>query len=117
MLRTLFLKFTGSAESIFIFEQIGVEPWGRFATGATEFIATILLLIPKTTWMGAFLGASVTLGAIFSHLTLLGIEVQDDGGVLFMLAIVVFGCCISLLWLNKEEIPIIRSSSIPQEPL
>lgn len=107
MLQTLFFKFTGSPESIYIFETVGMEPFGRYLSGVAELISSVLLLIPRTTWLGAILGIGVMLGAITSHLTVLGIEVLGDGGTLFVMAIVVFLSCAILLFLHKEEIPII----------
>ncbi len=107
MLQTLYFKFTGAPESIYIFEKIGLEPFGRYASGVAELVASILLLIPRTTWLGAFIGLGVIAGAIMSHLTVLGIVVQDDGGLLFALAVVVFICCGVLLFLNRKDIPVI----------
>lgn len=101
-LQTLFFKFTGAPESIYIFETMGIEPWGRYASGVAELIAAVLLLIPKTTKWGALLGLGVIVGAIFSHLTKLGIEVQGDGGLLFGLAVAVFIGCLLLLILGRK---------------
>ncbi len=107
MLQTLFFKFTSAPESIYIFETVGLEPFGRYASGVAELIASILLLMPRTTWLGAFIGLGVISGAIMSHLTVLGIEVMGDGGTLFTLAIVVFASCAILLFLHRKDIPII----------
>ncbi|MCF8238937.1 MAG: DoxX family protein [Saprospiraceae bacterium] len=97
LLQTLFFKFTGSPESIYIFETLGVEPVGRYIAGIAELVSAILLLIPRTVALGAFGGVMVMAGAIFSHLGPLGIEVQGDGGLLFILACTVMGCCVVLL--------------------
>ncbi len=107
-LQTLFFKFTGAPESVYIFETLGLEPVGRIGSGIAELIAAVLLIIPRTTWMGALLGLGVISGAIFSHLTKLGIEVQGDGGLLFGLAVVVFVSCSILVWKNRAEIPILN---------
>lgn len=107
LLQTLFFKFTGAPESIYIFETVGLEPFGRYASGITELFATIILLIPRLNWLGAILSLGVMSGAILSHLTVLGIEVKGDGGLLFALAIVVFICSAILLYFNKEDIPVI----------
>lgn len=104
MLQTLYFKFTAQPESVYIFSTLGMEPWGRLGAGATELVASILLLIPATTWMGTLAGAGVMAGAIGSHLTLLGIEVQGDGGQLFLLAVIVFLSCGILLYLHRTEI-------------
>ena len=86
--QTLFFKFTGAPESVYIFQQLGVEPWGRYATAVFELITVVLLLIPATAGFGGLLAIALMLGAIGSHLTRLGIDVQGDGGLLFGMAIV-----------------------------
>src|SRR6476646_9975465 len=90
LFQTLFFKFTGAEESKYIFSRLGMEPWGRIGSGVVELIAVILLLYPKTTTLGAILSVGVISGAIYSHLTKLGIVVKDDGGLLFALALICF---------------------------
>ena len=97
LLQTLFFKFSASPESVYIFTKVGMEPWGRIGSGIAELIAAILILIPRTTWLGALLAMGVMSGAIFFHLTILGIEVQGDGGLLFIYALIVFVTAASLL--------------------
>ena len=89
MLQTLYFKFTASAESVYIFQTVRMEPWGRIGVGVMELIAAVLLLINRTAWIGALLGVGLMAGAIMMHLTILGVEVQGDGGYLFILAIIV----------------------------
>ncbi|KOF02816.1 DoxX family protein [Roseivirga seohaensis subsp. aquiponti] len=103
MLQTLFFKFSGAEESIYIFKQVGMEPWGRYLTGFVELIAGVFLLTNRYE-LGALLGLGTISGAIFFHLTKLGVEVQGDGGYLFMLAIVVFVSCTTILLVNFSEI-------------
>jgi uncharacterized membrane protein YphA (DoxX/SURF4 family) len=107
LLQTLFFKFTAAPESVYIFTKVGLEPWGRIASGIAELVAAILILIPATTWLGAALALAVMVGAIFSHLTLLGIVVMNDGGLLFGLALAVAGCSIVLLFFQRRRVPII----------
>jgi hypothetical protein len=104
LLQTLFFKFTGAEESRYIFETLGAEPAGRLGTGVAELIAVVLLLIPRTAVCGAALALSIISGAIMSHLTILGIEVKGDGGLLFGLAIVVFACSAAVLAIRRGEI-------------
>src|ERR1700753_3543597 len=92
LLQTLFFKFTGAPESIYIFTRVHMEPWGRYGTGVTELIASILLLLPRWCWAGALLALGVMGGAIMLHLTVLGIVVRNDGGLLFGLALTVAVC-------------------------
>ena len=102
LLQTLFFKFTGAEESVYIFTKLGVEPWGRWASGIIELFVSILLLIPKTAWMGAILGIGVMSGAILSHIFVLGIVVDDDGGLLFALAIATMVCCVASLFVKLK---------------
>lgn len=104
LLQTLFFKFSASPESVYIFTKVGMEPWGRIGSGIAELIAAILILIPRTTWLGALLAMGVMSGAIFFHLTILGIEVQGDGGLLFIYALIVFVTAAILLFMNREKI-------------
>jgi uncharacterized membrane protein YphA (DoxX/SURF4 family) len=107
LLQTLFFKFTGAPESVYIFSTLGADPWGRIGSGIVELIASVLLLIPATTTIGAALAVGVIAGAIVSHLTILGIEVQGDGGLLFALALIVLVASAAILVLRRTEIPII----------
>jgi putative oxidoreductase len=119
LLQTLFFKFTAAPESVYIFTKLGtfihgyvsfapintVEVWGRIGSGIMELIAAVLLLTPRFVWAGAILGMAATGGAIFSHLTFLGIEVLGDNGLLFLLAIVVFVTSSVALYLHRKQIP------------
>ena len=107
LLQTLYFKLTGAPESIYIFERLGVEPWGRYATAVIELVTGIALLVPATAAMGAVLGMGVMAGALFSHLTVLGINVQGDGGSLFALAVLVFVCCALVAWLRRRQLPVV----------
>ncbi|MFN0083650.1 MAG: DoxX family protein [Ferruginibacter sp.] len=103
LLQTLYFKFTGHPESVELFTKLGVEPWGRIGTGVIELIASVLLLIPFTVFMGAFLGIGLMSGAILSHLTVIGVESKGDGGQLFVLAIAVWLCCAIIMVLYKHQ--------------
>lgn len=107
LIQTLFFKFTAAPESVYIFSSIGAEPWGRIASGIAELVAAILILIPSTVWLGALIGLGVISGALITHLTKLGIVVQDDGGLLFILALAVFAGCLYLLYHNRKHIPVV----------
>jgi putative oxidoreductase len=109
LLQTLFFKFTGAKESVYIFSVLGMEPWGRFGTGVAELIASVLLLTPSTAAAGAALSLGVITGAIVSHLTTLGIALPavNDRGELFLLALVVFFCSGAVLVMHRAELPII----------
>jgi uncharacterized membrane protein YphA (DoxX/SURF4 family) len=113
LLQTLYFKFTGAEESKYIFTTLmgaQFEAYGRIGSGIVELIAAVLLLIPATAWLGALLALGTISGAIFSHLTKLGIVVKDDGGLLFGLAIAVFVASAFLLLVHRKELPLVGAS-------
>jgi len=109
LFQTLFFKFTGAKESVYIFSTVGMEPWGRIGSGVVELIASILLVIPATVTVGAIIALVTISGAIFFHLTKLGIALPavNDRGELFTLAVVVFLVSLAILFIRRAEIPII----------
>ena len=115
--QTLFFKFSGAAESKFIFTTLGAEPWGRVATGCAELVAVVLLLAPRTITLGSLLALGLMTGAIGSHLTKLDIVVQNDGGLLFGLALAVFACSAVVLVLRRREIPVLGTFFTPLHEL
>lgn len=115
LLQTLFFKFTGAEESVYIFTVLGAEPWGRIATGLVELAASILLMAPRTVACGALLSLGTMGGAILSHLTKLGIALPrvGDRGELFGLGVTVFVCSAALLWLHRQDLPLLCGLSRP----
>lgn len=104
LIQTLRFKFTAHPDSVYIFSKVGMEPYGRIITGIVELIAGVLILIPKTAWIGASLALGVIGGALLMHLTKLGIEVNNDGGVLFITAVITFLLSGVVLWNNRKDI-------------
>lgn len=104
LLQTLFFKFSAAEESVYIFSTLGMEPWGRIGSGILELIASILILYPRTTFIGAALGAGLMSGAIFFHLTKLGLVVKNDGGQLFIYALLVFVSCVLLAIIHRKKV-------------
>lgn len=104
LLQTLFFKFTAAPESVYIFSELGMEPYGRIGTGILELVIALLLLFRKSSLIGAIVGLGVITGAIFSHIFVLGIEVQHDGGLLFGLAVLVFILCLITIFMQKDKL-------------
>jgi uncharacterized membrane protein YphA (DoxX/SURF4 family) len=113
MLQTLYFKFTGAEESVYIFTRVGMEPWGRIGVGVMELIASILILIPSTIWLGSILALGLMLGAIGMHLTILGIDVQNDGGQLFIYALVVAVSSLYSFWRSRNQFPEFLKDLLP----
>ena len=109
LLQTLYFKFTAHPESVYIFTKVGMEPYGRIGSGIVELIAGLLILIPSTIGIGALISTGVISGAIFMHLTKLGIEVKGDGGQLFYMALVVFVSSLLVAWTYRRQIPLIKN--------
>lgn len=110
LFQTLFFKFTGAEESKYIFTTLmgpAFEAYGRIGSGVVELLAVILLLIPSKAWLGAFIALGTISGAILSHLTMLGIVVKDDGGLLFSLAVTVFLLSAIVLLIHRRELPVL----------
>ena len=113
LLQTLFFKFTGAEESKDIFTTLlgpDLEALGRLGSGVVELIAAILLVLPRTAWLGAFIALGTISGAIMSHLTMLGIVVKDDGGLLFALAVAVFVLSAVVLLIHRRELPVLGAA-------
>lgn len=106
--QTLYFKFSGAEESKFIFSALGMEPWGRYGLAVFESFCVLFLLIPRLVWFGALMGFNLMLGAILSHFVFLGIVVQNDGGFLFFLALVVFSLSTYLLYVERKKIPYVN---------
>jgi hypothetical protein len=109
LLQTLFFKFTAAPESVAIFEQLGLEPYGRIGIGVLELIAAVLLLIPRWSVFGAVLGGLLMGGALMSHVTKLGFS--GEMGSLALLALIVLACCVALLIRQRERIQGLLSKS------
>jgi putative oxidoreductase len=104
LFQTLRFKFTAHPDSVHIFSALGIEPWGRIAVGIMELITVILILLPKTKMVGMVNSLAIISGAIVSHILVLGIDVQNDGGLLFIYAVIIFIATIAYLLLHKEDL-------------
>lgn len=108
LIQTLYFKFTGHPDSMYIFTTLGMEPYGRIGTGIIELLVSIGLFIPRFIGISAAVGMGTLAGAIFLHLTVLGIVVQNDGGSLFALAVLNLFTCAVVLWLYRKETPVLK---------
>jgi uncharacterized membrane protein YphA (DoxX/SURF4 family) len=105
ILQTLRFKFTANPDSVYIFSKVGLEPFGRIFIGILELVAAILILIPKTIWLGALLTFGIISGAVLMHLTILGIQINNDGGLLFFMALIVLILSAIIIWNERKNIP------------
>ena len=105
--QTLFFKFTAAPEAVALFTKLGVEPFGRIGLGVVELIAVILLLVPRTAAIGSAVTLGLMVGAIGSHLTKIGIEVDGDGGALFSMAVIAFIAGLTATWIRRRQLPVL----------
>ena len=104
MAQTLYFKFTGAEESVYIFTTVGMEPWGRIGVGIIELIAAVLLLVNSVAWIGGGIALGLMGGAIMMHIFILGLSVKGDGGQLFLYAVIVTLCSAYVLYVNREKV-------------
>ena len=104
LIQTLYFKFSGHPESVHIFSALGIEPWGRIGLGIIELITALLILFPKTKILGMVASLGIILGAVFSHILVLGLNVSNDGGALFTLALIVLIATTIFLTIHKNEL-------------
>ncbi len=112
--QTLFFKFTGAPEAVELFTQLGVEPFGRIGSGLVELLAVVLLLTPRFASLGALVALGTMGGALFSHLTVLGVVFKDqngvgDGGALFSMALVTTVAALVIGYVRRRELPVVGS--------
>ncbi len=98
-----FAKLYGHAERVAIFEQLGSEPVGRIAAGVIELVLAAGLIFPQGWWFAAMGLVVVMVGAIGSHLTVLGVEVGGDDGKLFLQAVVLLVAGVMLTGLGAAR--------------
>ena len=102
--QSLFFKFSGAQEAVNLFTQLGVEPWGRLSLGVVELLVVVMLLVPRLAALGGVATVGIMLGAMFSHLTVLGIEINGDGGALFAMALIALAAGACVTWIRRSEL-------------
>ena len=113
--QTLFFKFTYAPETQYIFKDMGGRPTATLV-GCVELVCVVLLLIPQVAPVGALLALMTISGAIFSHLTKLGLVIPDpttgkgDGGLLFGLAVTVAVLSSVVLVIRRKQLLSIASA-------
>lgn len=104
LLQTLAFKFTAHPDSVYIFSKVKLEPYGRIIIGILELVAAILILIPKTIGIGALLTFIIISGAVLMHLTILEIPINNDGGLLFLMALIILILSGIITWKYRRKI-------------
>ena len=111
LLQTLFFKFTGAEESIYIFTTVGRRAVGPLRVGRDGADrGGAAARSPARSRSARCSRVGVGVGAVFSHLTLLGIDVKGDGGLLFGLACVVLAGSAIVLAIHRRELPLVGPS-------
>ena len=116
--QTLYFKFSGAPETVAMFEILNAEPFGRYAAGTLELAAVVLLLIPRTSAVGALVSLMAITGAIGAHVTKLGISIDAEaigtpaieplnGPSLFIMALGIFIASSVILFIRRRSLPVI----------
>lgn len=100
------MKFMGDPGSVEIFTRLGMDPGGRYLIAVIELIAAMLLLSSFAA-LGSVVATAVMCGAIIAHVTKLGLVVNNDGGRLIGMLVVVLVCVSYVLVSRRKEIPIV----------
>jgi len=101
-LQTLFFKFTANPESVKLFTMLGAEPYGRLSLGVIELMIAIGILLPGTIVISSIISSIIMLGAIMTHLLIIGINFNNDGGTLFVLALITLIASITIIILKNN---------------
>lgn len=115
LIQSLYFKFTGHPEAMYIFSTLNAEPWGRRVLGVIELIIGLTLLFPKTQLLASFGALGLMIGAIGTHLfTPVGIVIEWDGnsdhGELFIMACIAFFLSLInlILYAKKQNLSLIQ---------
>src|SRR5712672_4532717 len=90
-----FLKLSGNPQLVGLFEAIGLGQWFRYLTGTLEVVGAFLLLIPRTSGLGALMLAGVMVGAVVTHVFIVG-----GSPLMAMILLVVTGL---IAWGRRER--------------
>jgi len=66
------LKLAGVLAMVALFDAIGVGQWFRYVTGSIEVVSAVALLVPSWAAFGALLLIPTMVGAVFTHLFIVG---------------------------------------------
>lgn len=102
-----FFKFMDQPESIAIFTQLEMEPFGRYLIGVIEVLVGLLLVSNSLSGLGGFIGVGVMMGAVISHVTVLGFSVNGDEGGLVGVLVILLGLSSLIAWKKRQDIPLI----------
>src|SRR6266446_5660366 len=65
-------KLAAAPAMVEMFGKLGAGQWFRYLTGAMEVIGAVALLVPRAAFYGAVLLVAVMVGAVVTHLAVLG---------------------------------------------
>jgi putative oxidoreductase len=107
LLQSTWFKFSAAPEAVELFNALGMEPNGRILIGILELIAAVMLIIPRTVASGALLSFGLMIGAVIAHLTVVGVVVNNDGGLLFGMALIVLVLSGIVMYNYRNQLPIL----------
>ena len=98
------MKLAGVAQFVAMFDEIGFGQWFRLLTGAIEVTGGVLIIVPRTAVLGALLLACVMIGAVITHLAVIGGNPIP--------ATVLLALSLTVLWLRRTQFSILQRSNM-----
>ncbi|HHB78158.1 MAG TPA: hypothetical protein ENK85_02860 [Saprospiraceae bacterium] len=99
-----FSHIVSDEQSVYIFTQLGWEPFGRYLVGFLEVVAGFLMILPGRSLEAGIFGSILALGMIVVHWLVLGTEIQGDDSYRFSLALILLVACLGLVIVHRQEI-------------
>ena len=84
-------KLMGNPEMVALFTAVGFGQRFRYVTGVLELTGAVLIVVPKTSRIGAALLASIMLGALTAHVFILHAQPTVPVILFLMSGLVVWG--------------------------
>lgn len=100
-------KFSGNPLISSVFDQLKMGDPGKKLIGIIEAISAIMLITTNLCHFGALLGLGTMLGALIAHVTVLGISVNNDGGMMVGLMSLNIICCSIIMFIRRRSYPLI----------
>jgi uncharacterized membrane protein YphA (DoxX/SURF4 family) len=89
-------KLSGNEQMVSMFELVKMGQWFRYFTGTIESVAGVLLFTPRFSVFGALLLLPTMVGAIMTHLLVMG----DS----FLAPAVLLSLSLVVVWGRKEQL-------------
>lgn len=111
--KAAYSKFAGSELSVYVFNALEMGAGGRLLIGVIEGVSVLLLLSSSAPHIGALLGFGTMLGACLAHYSVLGLSVQNDGGAMVLMMVIVMISTSLVMYIRRKNLPLIGHACKP----